>query len=92
MKTCPVCYGPVPFGGGKTTKNARAMFELTQELRARLKPDAAPLSVNFVVLGEDLATSLHEYAHKRSMVNPDWASAGLWTRQATTLVRNLREG
>jgi hypothetical protein len=90
LATCPECGRPVPLGGGRTVKNAHRMFELVRELQARLKSDAGPKSRGFVEEGRTLAESLHAYAHKDSMVNPDWASAGMWTNQATTLVARLQ--
>jgi hypothetical protein len=90
LATCPECGRSAPFGGGRTVKNAHRMLELVRELQTRLKSDAGPQARGFVEEGRRLAESLHHYGHKDSMVNPDWASAGQWTREATALVARLQ--
>ena len=89
MAACPECGRRAPLGGGKTVKNAHLMFEYVRELEARIKPDADQVSRGFVERGRRLAQSLHAYGHKDSMVNPDWAAAGLWTREAQALYARL---
>ena len=87
MATCTECGRRVPFGGGKTAKNAHTMFEYVRELEAR--PDADQRSREFVTRGRRLAESVHAYGHKDSMVNPDWAAAGSWTREAQAIYARL---
>lgn len=83
LAVCPECGERAPFGGGRTMQNAHRMFDVARELRARLKPGGEGAAARrFVEQGEELARSLHDYGHRRSMTNPDWAAAGLWTRQA----------
>jgi hypothetical protein len=83
MASCPECGAPVPFGGGRTVKNAHKMFELERALQPRLKPGVeGEHARQFLLEGKRLAKDLHDYGHKYSMVNPDWASAALWTRKA----------
>lgn len=83
MAVCPECGDRVPFGGGRTVKNAHKMFELERALRPRLKPgEEGDHAREFLSEGMGLAKNLHDYGHKSSMENPDWASAAMWTRQA----------
>lgn len=90
MATCPECGDRVPFGGGRTVKNAHLMFELERALRGRLKPgEEGEKASEFCNEGRRLAKRLHDYGHKYSMVNPDWAAAGLWTQQARIMARNI---
>jgi hypothetical protein len=90
MSACPECGDRVPFGGGQTVKNAHSMFELVRLLTDQLKPaDGGAEARQFVERGRSLAASLHDYGHKRSMINPDWQAAGLWNRQATAVAQDL---
>ena len=83
MATCPECGGSVPFGGGRTVKNAHQMYQLARGLEARVKPgEEGQQDRAFVQRGLALAGSLHAYGHKQSTINPDWQAAGLWTREA----------
>ena len=83
MKRCPECGQGVPFGGARTAENAHQMYEMVRMLSARLKPgEEGKGARQFVDQGRRLADSLHAYGHKQTTTNPDWASAGLWMRQA----------
>lgn len=90
MANCPVCGGRVPLGGGRTVKNAQSMLAMAEALTTRLKPGVEGAEARaFVDRGRHLADNLHNYGHKYSMVNPDWAAAGLWMNQATMHARNI---
>jgi hypothetical protein len=90
MAICPECGDRVPFGGGRTVKNAHAMFEMVRALSAQVKPgEEGDAARRFWEQGRTLAKSLHAYGHKQSVVNPDWTAAGLWMRQATALAQGL---
>jgi len=90
MKTCPECGDDVPFGGGRSVENAHAMFGLVRNLRGQLESgEEGAAARQFCDRGRTLAEALHDYGHKRTMVNPDWAAAGLWKRQAIALARNI---
>ena len=79
VAVCPECGGTVPFGGGRTVKNAHTMLEYWRAL----KPTEGDTDAQrFADEGWRLANDLHAYGHKQSMTNPDWAAAGLWTQQA----------
>jgi hypothetical protein len=83
---CPVCGERVPLGGGKTVQNAHLMYSLASSLAERIKPgEEGAAARKFLDNGRALADSLHNYAHRRTTVNPDWESAGLWTREARRL-------
>lgn len=91
MAGCPECGERVPFGGGRTVKNAHLMFILARRIReaAERTDPGRTGDYTFVDEGERLARELHDYGHKRSMVNPDWARAGSWTRVAQEAVARM---
>jgi hypothetical protein len=91
---CPECGDRVPFGGGKTIQNASLMVGMYRVLSDVLDSgelstvEAASLN-DFLWEGEQLSIGLHEYGHKRTMTKPNWATAGLWSRQAAEMIRDL---
>lgn len=88
---CSVCGRAVPFGGGRTVKNAEQMYSLVNVLGARLKPGSEGAEAHrFVEEGKRLADQLHAFGHKDSVVNPDWGAAGLWTRHASSIEADKR--
>jgi len=100
---CPWCGGRVPFGGGRTAKHAKQLKDeaLAVSRAADMMKEAGeatglgvPVStesnlVSFIADGIAHASAFHEYAHKRTMVPPDWAQAGWWSRHAKELLSNL---
>ena len=83
MAVCPECGERAPFGGGRTVQNAHLMFQLERELSRMITPDEDGTELQkFCSTGHVLADSLHNYGHKWSTVNPNWAAAGVWTRTA----------
>lgn len=88
MATCPTCGERVPFGGGRTVKNAHLMFMLAGQLRQHGE-QVGDTDFSFVDRGTALAKTLHDYGHKYSMVNPDWKAAGMWTRVAREAVERI---
>jgi hypothetical protein len=90
MSPCPECGDKVPFGGGRTVRNAHSMFEMARALSRQIKPgEEGQGARDFVDRGNALAHDLHAYGHKQSMVNPDWQAAGLWMRGASALAREF---
>lgn len=85
-RRCSVCGEKVPLGGGKTVQNAQLMYSLVESLSEKQKPgEEGAAARQFLEEGRVLADSLHRYAHRQITVNPDWQSAGLWTREARRL-------
>jgi hypothetical protein len=78
MSVCPECHQRVPFGGGKTAKNAHKMLAMAQELTefwdrfeaipGELTPEEKRvIQANraFINSGRNLGRKLHEHAHKQ---------------------------
>jgi hypothetical protein len=91
MSRCPTCGSHVPFGGGKTVRNAAEMMETARFLEANLDnardDNTRAFLVNFIKQGRDVARWLHDYGHKRmnpprDQVMPYFISGGEWMRQA----------
>jgi hypothetical protein len=105
MSTCPWCGERVPFGGGKTARNAAKLMDeagVVEDAMKLLKksfskmdpPQEMPQTTlknlqSFVTDGQRHALTFHNYAHKWSMDQPDWAAAGWWSRHAKELMAGL---
>ena len=108
MGYCAWCNERVPFGGNKTAHNAvnlrdqamkiARLMDAWSEAAANSDPpmeipeETKEKIVYFVADGTAHAFAFHEYAHKRTVVSPDWAAAGWWARHAIELQAEILEG
>ena len=108
MGYCAWCNERVPFGGNKTAHNAvdlrdqamkiARLMDAWSEAAANSDPpmeiptETKEKVVSFVADGTAHAFAFHEYAHKRTVVSPDWAAAGWWARHAMELQAEILEG
>jgi len=81
----------VPFFGRKTVQNAHRMLVLSRRIRTLGESNDPDRTGNYQFCdeGDRLAKGLHDYGHKRSLVNPDWTAAGVWTRAASQVMMKI---
>jgi hypothetical protein len=107
MGYCAWCNERLPFGGNKTAHNAVSLREQALniarlldawiEAAANLDPpseipeETRHNIVSFIAEGGAHALAFHEYAHKRTPMQPPWAEAGMWARHASRLEAEIIE-